>query len=178
MPTYEAQETPGQSSERSSKLDKKNMMIAAIAGGVVIIFLIIYFAFIKGSSEIVVAEKPYSEVQQDNSQRFTQETPTPQTTDSTYAASSDSLSLVLETNDTSWVKLLLDGSRAEEFTLMPHATKEIKTLRNYQIIIGNSAAVQLKLNNKNLNFTGNKHEVKFISVDSSGLKYLTTPLNF
>ena len=178
MPTYESQETASHQAERSSKMVKKNMMLAAIAGGVVIVFLIIYFVFIKGSSEIVVAEKPYSEVQKDNSQRFTQETPTRQTTDSTYVASSDSLSLILETNDTSWVKILLDGSKSEEFTLLPHATKEIKTLKNYQIVIGNSAAVQLKLNNKNLNFTGNKHEVKFISVDSSGLKYLTTPLNF
>ncbi len=176
--TFEAYEASNQPHEKSSKMDKKRMTMAVIGGGFVIIFFIIYFAFIKGSSEIVVAEKPYTEVQQDNSQRFTQETPKPQPTDSTYVASTDSLSLIIGTNDTSWVKLLLDGSRAEEFTLLPHAIKEIKTLRNYQIIIGNSAAVQFKLNNKNLNFTGNKHEVKYISIDSSGLKYLTTPLNF
>ncbi len=178
IPTYETSESTRQTQEGSSKIDKKNMMIAAISGGVVIIFLIIYFVFIKGSSDIVVTEKPYSEVQSESTQRYTQENITPQTSDSTYVASSDSLSLIIETNDTSWIKILLDGTRTEEFNLLPHAVKEIKSLKNFQIIIGNAAAVQIKLNNKNLNFTGNKHEVKFISVDSTGLKYLTTPLNF
>ncbi len=178
IPSFETQDASSQQPERSSKIDKKNMMMAAIGGGIVIVFLIIYFAFIKGSSDIVVTEKPYSEVQSESLERYSQETSEPQKKDSIFVVSSDSLSLILETNDTSWVKILLDGSKTEEYKLLPHAVKAIKALKNFQIIIGNAAAVQLKLDNKNLNFTGGKHEVKFISVDSTGLKYLSTPPNF
>ncbi len=174
-PRFEAFDTSNPQPEQSAKANKKQMMTIGIAGGSVIILLIIYFAFIKGSSEIIVTEKPYSEVQRENEQRFTTETPKPQTVDSTYVASSDSLSLTLETIDSSWVKILLDGSKVEEFMLFPHATKEIKALKNYQIKIGNAAAIQFKLNNKPLNFTGSKHEVKYILIESSGLKYLDNP---
>ncbi len=176
--SYEAYTPPSPEAGKSSKFDKKNMTIAGITGGIIILFLIIYFGFIHSSSEIIVPEKSYDEVIKDNQPRFEQATPKPQTADVTNTVAGDSLSLLIKTDDSSWVKILLDSSRVVEYTLLPHSFKDIKALRNYQMIVGNASAIQFKLNNKPLNFTGGKHEVKYVSIDSTGLKYLQTPPNF
>ncbi len=178
-PTYEPEYSPSSNSEnRPAKTDKQKMMIGAIAGGIVIVFLIIYFAFLRGSSEIIVTEKPYDQVRKENKQRYIEETPKSEPADTAITVSSDSLSLMVEANDTSWIKILLDGSTPEEFTLFPDSRKNIKAKSSYQMIIGNAAAMRFKLNNKPLSFSGKKNEVKYISIDSTGLKYLTTPPNF
>ncbi|MHB1686486.1 MAG: helix-turn-helix domain-containing protein [Ignavibacteriaceae bacterium] len=155
---------------------KKKMIIAASAAGLLLLFVIVYFAFIKGSSEIIVTEKPYSEVVKENQQRDNLTKPQPKTNDTTFVASpSDSLSLMIESKDTSWLKILLDGKTENVFTLFPYSKKEIKAKKNYQLTIGNAAAIQLALNGKPLNFTGKKNEVKQVSIDSAGLKFLTPP---
>jgi hypothetical protein len=148
-----------------------------IAIGIVAVFVIVYFAFIKGNSDIIVSEKPYEQVQKDNEQRFSTETPKPAVSDSVYESKPDSLSLVLETNDASWIQILVDGTKKEEFTLFPNTHMEVKALKNYKMTIGNAGAVQIKLNDKPLNFVGSKREVKYVSIDSSGLQYLTPPTN-
>lgn len=176
-PTYEAYDSSNQQPESSSDLAKKKKLLIGIAVGLVAVLTIIYFAFIKGSSDIVVSEKPYEQVQKDNEQRFTTDTQKPAATDSVYTVKSDSLSLELESNDASWVKILVDGTKTEEFTLFPNSHKEVKALKNYRMTIGNAGAIQLKLNNKPLNFFGNKREVKYVSIDSTGLQYLTSSPN-
>ena len=45
------------------------------------------------------------------------------------------------------------------------------------LTVGNAASIELTLNGKLLNFTGKKNEVKEVSIDSTGLKLLTTPQN-
>ena len=92
-------------------------------------------------------------------------------------AKSDSLSLELESKDASWIKILVDGTRTEEFTLFPNSHKEVKALKNFRMTIGNAGAIQLKLNNKPLNFSGSNHEVKYVAIDSSGMQYLTSSPN-
>lgn len=177
-PQYEYNQ-PGNERNSASELKakKQRMMIAGGAVAVIAVFLIIYFAFIKSGSEIIVSEKPYDEIRKENKKRYAAEAPQPQPTDTTYVAAPDSLLLNIETTDTSWVKILLDDSVSEEFTLFPYSQKNIKAKRNYKIIVGNSGAVRLKLNNKPLNFAGNKREVKYISIDSTGLQYLNSPPN-
>jgi cytoskeletal protein RodZ len=176
-PTFEAYDSSNQKTETSFETAKKRNLLVGIAIGIGIIFIIVYFAFIKGSSDIIVSEKPYDQVQKDNEERFTAETQKPSGSDSNFIASSDSLSLILKSNDASWIKVLVDGTKTEEFTLFPNSYKEVKALNNYQMTIGNAGAVQIKLNNKQLNFSGAKHEVKYVSINSSGLQYLTSSPN-
>ena len=176
--TYEAYNTQNQETGTSKKFDRKKMTIAGIISGIVIIFLIIYFGFIHNSSEIIVPEKSYDEVIKDNQPRFEQEAPKQQAANVTGTAAGDSLSLLIQTDDSSWVKMLLDGKTVEEYTLLPHSVKDIKALRNYQMIVGNASSIHFKLNNKPLSFTGSKNEVKYVTIDSTGLKYLQTPPNF
>ncbi len=176
-PTFKAFDSSNQQTETSSELAKKKKLLIGIAIGIVIIFAIVYFAFIKGSSDIIVSEKPYDQVQKDNEERFTTETQKPAVADSIFVVKSDSLSLVLKSNDASWIKILIDGTKTEEFTLFPNSYKEVKALNNYRMTIGNAGAIQIKLNNRPLNFFGNKNEVKYVSIDSTGLQYLTSSPN-
>ncbi|MGD1005967.1 MAG: helix-turn-helix domain-containing protein [Ignavibacteriaceae bacterium] len=176
-PTFEAFDSSNQQTETSSELAKKKKLLIGIAIGIVIIFAIVYFAFIKESSDIIVSEKPYDQVQKDNEERFTTETQKPAVADSIFVVKSDSLSLVLKSNDASWIKILIDGTKTEEFTLFPNSYKEVKALNNYRMTIGNAGAIQIKLNNRPLNFFGNKNEVKYVSIDSTGLQYLTSSPN-
>lgn len=157
---------------------KRKMVIAASAAGVLLLFVIVYFAFIRGNSEIIVTEKPYSEIVKENQQRDNLSKPQVQAQDSSsITATSDSLSLLIESKDTSWIKILLDGKSESIFTLFPNSQKSIKAKNNYLLTIGNSAAIKFSLNGKPLNFTGKKNEVKEVSIDSTGLKFLTMPQN-
>lgn len=157
---------------------KRKMVIAASAAGVLLLFVIVYFAFIRGSSEIIVSEKPYSEIVKENEQRDNISKPQAQAQDSSsVTAPSDSLSLLIESKDTSWIKILLDGKSESIFTLFPNSQKSIKAKNNYLLTIGNSAAIKFSLNGKPLNFSGKKNEVKEVSIDSTGLKFLTLPQN-
>ncbi len=157
---------------------KKKMIVASSIAGLLILFVIVYFAFIKGNSEIIVSEKPYNEIVKENEQRDNLTNPQLQAKDSTFVASpSDSLSLLIESKDTSWIKILLDGKTENVFTLFPNSRKSVKAKKNYMLTVGNAASIELTLNGKLLNFTGKKNEVKEVSIDSAGLKLLTTPQN-
>jgi len=168
--TYESQ---NQQNDASSGPAKKKNLIIAITIGIIVIFTIIYFAFIKGSSDIIVSEKPYEEVQKENEQRSEQDLQKPAVPDSNLMAKSDSLSVLLDASDASWIKVLIDGSKPDEFTLYANSHKEIKGLKNFRLTIGNAGAVKIKFNNRPLDFSGNLHEVKNVLIDSAGLHYIS-----
>ena len=153
----------------------QKIRLAVLIGGALAILLIIYFAFLRGGSEIIVTEKPYNEVRKENKQRYVEETQKPQTVTTTPIIASDSLILKIETSDTSWVKILLDGTRIDEYTFFPNSEKILKAKNNFNLIIGNAGVMRFFLNNKPLNFIGKKYQVKYILIDSSGLKYLENP---
>jgi cytoskeletal protein RodZ len=177
VPAYEPYDSTKQQTDSATGLAKNKNLIIGIVVAVLAVFVIIYFAFIKGSSDIVVSEKTYDQVQKDNEQRSATEPQKPAASDSTYMAKSDSLSLVLESKDISWIKVIADGTKPVEFTLAANTQKEVKALKNFRITVGNAGAIQLTLNNKPLNFSGNKHEVKYVSVDSAGLHNITSISN-
>ncbi len=180
-PEFNATLTPTENTESSSAAKSRNQkLIIIIAAAAVIIFAAIYFMFFKSSSDIIVAEKPYNEVKNNSKERYTEKKTVTSPSDSlkTAGVKIDSLSLEIDVSDTSWVKLLLDDSKTEEFTLFPGSRKDIKAAKNYQIIVGNAAVTHFILDKKPLNFSGKKKEVKYISIDRTGLKYLSEPPNF
>jgi len=135
-------------------------------------FFIIYLIFFRSSDEIVIAEKPIEEVIEDNQQRFEEE-PAQNIVDNSQ--SSDSISLTVFSRDTSWMKIIFDDSRVEEFTLFPNSQKKLKTKNNYKITLGNSGGIKFQLNDKPLNFTGQAGSIKYIQINSNGLTYLKIP---
>ncbi len=153
----------------------QKIRLAVLIGGAIAIVLIIYFAFFSGGSEIIVKEKPYNEVRKENTKRYVEETKKPAAATTEPATVSDSLSLRVETSDTSWVKILLDGTKVIEYTFFPNSEKVLKAKSNFNLIIGNAGVMRFFLNNKPLNFAGKINQVKYVYIDSSGIKYLENP---
>jgi transcriptional regulator with XRE-family HTH domain len=178
VPVFEAYDPSSQQPQPSPGFTKRKKMIIVISAAILAIIIIIYFAFIKGSSEIIVSEKSYGEIQKENERGIIQETPGSVSKDSVYTTGTDSLSLTLTATDSSWIKILTDNKKTEEFILFPNSHKELKALKDFKLIIGNSAAVHFKLNNKYLDFSGKKHEVRFVDIDLNGLKYMSSVPNF
>ena len=69
------------------------------------------------------------------------------------------------------MKVSVDEQAFEEFILLPGSQKAIKANTNYNITLGNSGAIKLKLNNKPLTFTGKSKSALSIIIDREGIKY-------
>lgn len=163
----------------SERLKSDKAMVAGITGGIMaIIFALVYFFFIRTGSDIIVAEKPYDEIRKESQQRYVPDEK-PQKTDNTgMVASADSLTVGIFASDTTWIRLKIDGRSAQEFKLYPNTSRSFRAAANVSMIVGNAGATKLKLDDKELNFTGKKNEVRYVSIDKNGLKYINTPPTF
>ena len=157
------------------KLKKDRLLLGGIIAGIaVILFVIVYFLFMKTSSGIVVAEKPYDQVMKENQQRYVKEIKPPVVEKPTPI---DSLTLEITALDSAWFQIRVDNSQILEFVLFPNTSKTIKAESAFKMTIGNSGDTRLNLDGKNLDLTGKKKEVKYVSIDKNGLKYLQPPAN-
>ena len=159
-----------------SKAGNKNIYIigAAVIGAVVLIGLI-YLIFFKSSNEIIVTEKPYDEIINETQKRYEEKTAAVNDSSQNSMTASDSLNLLIQTTDTSWVKIVFDNSKTEEFILFPNSQKSLKTANNFNITFGRSAAIKLQLNNKPLAFNPGTKSVSYVLITSKGLEYLKKP---
>jgi len=169
--TYDATHHPVKK-DLSVSLKLNLIRFAVFAGAVLLFFLIIYYLFFKSSDEIVITEKSIEEIIDENKERFEEEADR-NVTDNTQSA--DSISLTVFSNDTSWIKIIFDDSREEEFTLFPNSQKKLRSKDNFKIIVGNSGGIKFSLDNEQLNFAGKAGTIKYVLIDSSGLSYLKNP---
>lgn len=155
--------------------NKNSLIIGAGIAGIVILAGLVYILFFNKSSEIVVPEKPYDEVVTESRQRY-EETPVNKP-DSVQKnpVSADSLNLLIQTTDTSWVKLILDNTREEEFILFPNSQKSLRAAGNFKITFGRSSAIKLQLNSKPIPFNPKSKFVSHIKIDRKGIEYLQNP---
>lgn len=156
--------------ESSSAKRKRQKLIFYLTTVLVVAASIIYLVMLDKTDEIIVTEKPYEEVIGDTAQRQNNQQENPAAVKA--VVSGDSLKLTIRATDTSWVKIIIDDKQTEEFILFPGSQKSLKSTDNYKITIGNSAGVNLDLNNKPLNFRLSKSIVQRIIIDSSGVKDL------
>ena len=157
------------------RLKNNRLLLGGVISGIaIILFLIIYFLFLKTSSNIVVAEKPYDQIMKENQQRYLEESNLPVAKKPTPV---DSLTLKVTAIDSAWFQIRVDNSQILEFVLYPNASKTIKAATGFKVTIGNAGDTRLKLNDKSLNLSGKKKEVKYVSIDKNGLKYLEPPKN-
>lgn len=160
---------------KSSKPNKNIVTFGVIAAAVIIIFSLVYFLFLKSSSNIIVEEKPFNQVVQENQKRYEKKTPAGENQDGSTSETSDSLQLLIKTSDTCWVRIFLDDNKVDEYTFLPNSQKLLKADKFFKIIIGNSGAIQFDLNNKKLNYNGKPGAVSYIKIDSSGVQKLPYP---
>lgn len=166
-PSVEKPETP----EERAKTDK--MLVVTSVMGILIVLIAVYLFFIRDTKEIIIAEKPIEEVIQENQQRYVEETSENQT-DNTIT-SSDSLYLKFISSETSWIFIVIDDSKTEEFTLAPNNEMIVAAGNNFKATIGNSGGVKLILNNQPVEFSGRSGSVRHFSLNKEGLQYLNTP---
>jgi hypothetical protein len=158
----------------SPDMTRRNIILGSIIGGSILVLGLIYLVFLRNGSEIIVAEKPIEEVIEDNQQRYVDEESGLDTAGGGQMISPDSISLTILSEDTTWIRIIFDENRSEEFILFPNSQKIVRTKNNYKITIGNPSGIKFQLNNKPLNFTWGKGTVASILIDSSGLQYLKT----
>jgi cytoskeletal protein RodZ len=159
---------------------RQKILLAAIVGGTVIVIAAVYFLFFNNRSDIIVPEKPFEEVVQQQDKYYEDQHNTPAATDTAAAApvSADSMKLDIRATDTTWVKILLDDKRSEEFILFPRSRKTITAASNYKITFGKSYAIRLELNGKPLEYKPGKTKVAHVMVDSTGVTSLEEPPRF
>ncbi|MBI5661840.1 MAG: helix-turn-helix domain-containing protein [Ignavibacterium album] len=159
-----------------SDSDKTRLMYAAIAGISVLVFAVLYLFVFNKSDEIIVEETPIEEIVTDNAQRF-EEVPL-NNSEEDMNMPYDSLSLEIFSSETSWVNIIPDKGKAVEFILYPNSTRKLTAQNSFTATVGNSGGIILKLNNKQIEFSGRSKSVKHFRIDKTGkLEYLNTPPN-
>lgn len=145
-------------------------VLSGIAVGLLIIFVIVYFTFIRESKPEIINERPYEEVVQQQAQKSEVEAHKKTVHETTL----DSLTLTIAASDTSWIRVVLDDAKAEEFILLPGLSKQLKAGIDFNLLIGNSGGIELYLNEKSLDFKGKAGGVRNIVVDKNGYRQATT----
>lgn len=163
--------------EDESKANKQLMIFGLGGVGLIIVAALVYFLFFNQNNKIIVEENPIDEVIEESNQRYIEERSDIQVpADSTStSASSDSLHLTFFAKDTSWIFVVLDNNRTQEFTLTPNSKMSVTALNNFKATVGNSGSVTLQLNDKDVDFTGKSRSVRYFKLDKTGLVYLNSP---
>lgn len=172
VPTFDA--TTQKRSELVSG-SKNAILIGASIFGAIIFLGLIYLLFFNQSNEIVVPEKPYDEVVTQSRQRYEEAPAQSADTVQNIAAAGDSLNLLIQASDTSWIKLILDNTKEEEFILFPNSQKSLRAADDFKITFGKSSVIKLRLNNKLLDFKPHSNSVSHVRISSNGIEYLNNP---
>lgn len=152
---------------------KDKLLILAAIAGVLVIMVAVYVFFIRDTKEIIVAERPFEEVIEESQQRYIESSP--EVTVDSLVLASDSLYLKFISSEPSWIFVVIDNNRTEEFTLTPDSEHIVTAASGFKATVGNSGAVKLTLNNNPVEFSGRTGSVRHFSLDRDGLQYLNTP---
>ncbi len=164
--------------EASSKANNQLMIFGLGSVCLIVIAALLYFFVFNKSNKIIVEETPFEEVVEQGNQRYVEEQPVDEVSnsDSTIiSAPTDSLYLTFYPKETSWVFVVLDNDRTQEFTLSPNLKFTISAAREFKATIGNSGGVNLELNNQPVDFAGRLGSVRHFKLDRTGLVYLNAP---
>ncbi|MCB9248983.1 MAG: DUF4115 domain-containing protein [Ignavibacteriales bacterium] len=156
---------------------------------------IIYITFLKTSSNDNVTEKPFEEImlnkemakpnldttQQKVAQlELARQTPsiiknTEEKVNNLIKTQPQDLELKIVASDKSWIRVVVDEKDNNEFILTNGMTKVLNADKQYFLHIGNSGAVKLFLNNKELEFSKELNRVRKLIVKKDGIEYLRRP---
>ncbi len=168
-------------------------LLVAIA--LIFIIFAIYNSFLKEPDDIIVTEKPFEETLPQN--RNIEQTNknvannTRQSKQNSLDANSISvkgytqiqnntnkLTLKITAEDTAWIRIIVDEKENSEFIMTKNMVKTFTADKQFFLHIGNSGAVKLFLNNKELEFNKAPNRVRKIIVNKNGVQYIrrTSPL--
>jgi cytoskeletal protein RodZ len=172
-----ADEQKQKSVEDESKVNSQLMIFGLGGIGLVIVAALLYFFVFSKSDQIIVEETPIDEVIEQSTQRYVEEETSEQITEdsSIVSVSSDSLYLTFYAKESSWVFIVIDDNRTQEFTLSPNSKFSVAASKEFKATVGNSGGVTLQLDNKNVDFTGRVGSVRHFKLDKTGIVYLNAP---
>lgn len=152
--------------ESSASKNRKTKVLSYVTFAAIIIAAVIYLFFFSHEDELIVPEKTWEEVIEETGPENTPvEKPGDIQEENNYT---DSLRLTIKAVDTSWIRIVVDDSRSDEFLLFPRSQKVIKAANNYRIVFGNTRGVQLDLNGKPLMFKS-ASTVQKVKIDGNGI---------
>ena len=127
-------ESKPKAGEDESKDNKQLMMFGLGGVGLIIIFALLYFFVFNKSDKIIVEETPIEDVIKQSKDRYVEEESADQiTNDSTLVnMPTDSLYLTFFAKETSWIFVVLDNVRTQEFTLSPNSKFSVVASREFK----------------------------------------------
>ncbi len=159
-----------------NKYDKKKLLrVGAYTIGAVIVLVIVFIAFFKKTSKIIVEETPYEQVLEETKDRYVIPEEEMKVTE---PVNTDSLVLQIanvDAVDSAWVMVIYDDNRKEDFLLYPKRAKVVKALNSFKFTLGNSGVIALKLNDKELIFEGLRGSVRHYKVFRDTIERLNSP---
>lgn len=169
-------ENPLEKKSEEEKSNKQGMLLLIIGAAAIVVIALVYIFVFNKSDKIVVEETPIEEVIGQSSQRYEEELVEQVASDSTVSGkSTDSLHLTFFAKENSWVNVILDNNRVQEFTLYPNSKFTVSALNEFKVTVGNSGGVSMLLNNQPVNFSGRSGSVRHFKLDKTGLVFLNAP---
>lgn len=164
---------------RSSKsMKKKKLLVYSVSILIALIgVVLIYFLFVKDKENNIVVEKPFDEVLQDTPKRFVNEE-VDQIPKENSPINIEELTLTLTNNDSgdsAWIFVVMDNKTSREFLLFPKTSQSFKAKSNFKFTLGNSGVIDLKINNKKIEFNKKRGAVRYYKLDKNGLERIYTP---
>ena len=164
---------------RSSKsMKKKKLLVYSVSVLIALIAVVlIYFLFVKDKENNIVVEKPFDEVLQDTPKRFVNEK-VDQIPKENSPINIEELTLTLTNNDSgdsAWIFVVMDNKTSREFLLFPKTSQSFKAKSNFKFTLGNSGVIDLKINNKKIEFNKKRGAVRYYKLDKNGLERIYTP---
>ena len=164
---------------RSSKsMKKKKLLVYSVSVLIALIAVVlIYFLFVKDKENNIVVEKPFDEVLQDTPKRFVNEE-VAQLPEENSPINIEELTLTLTNNDSgdsAWIFVVMDNKTSREFLLFPKTSQSFKAKSNFKFTLGNSGVIDLKINNKKIEFNKKRGAVRYYNLDKNGLERIYTP---
>lgn len=169
-------ENPLEKKPEEEKSNKQGMLLLIISAAAIVVIALVYIFVFNKSDKIVVEETPIEEVIGQSSQRYEEEPAEQVASDSTVSGiSTDSLHLTFFAKENSWVNVILDNNKVQEFTLYPNSKFTVSALNEFKVTVGNSGGVSMLLNNQPVNFSGRSGSVRHFKLDKTGLVFLNAP---
>lgn len=169
-------ENPLEKKPEEGKSNKQSMLFLIIGAAAIVVIVLVYIFVFNKSDKIVVEETPIEEVIGQSSQRYEEEPAEQVVSDSTVSSTStDSLHLTFFAKENSWVNVILDNNKVQEFTLYPNSKFTVSALNEVKVTVGNSGGVSMLLNNQPVNFSGRSGSVRHFKLDKTGLVFLNAP---
>jgi cytoskeletal protein RodZ len=198
--TIEDETSAGPNKEVIKIAESSNKIWYYILVAIALIFIIfaIYNSFLKKPNEIIVTEKPFEETLPQNevagltskdlntnSKQSNQKSLDVNDANSIAVKdyeqiqnNTNKLTLKITADDNAWIRIIVDEKDNIEFIMTKNMVKTFTADKQFFLHIGNSGAVKLFLNNKELEFNKAPNKVRKIIVNKNGVQYIrrTTPV--